>query len=98
MNQLLDEDFRAACSRALAETRKILDTTRNPVLPSASIPHHYRDKFVLAEHLTRAGAAAVLSLRGPWVMPLGPRLRLWRIIEAFRSLQLMVMPWAVVSK
>ena len=29
----------------------------------------------------------------PWVMLLVPRLRLWRIIVAFRSLQLMVMQW-----
>eukprot|EP01062_Namystynia_karyoxenos_P084370 TRINITY_DN990_c0_g2_i1.p1 TRINITY_DN990_c0_g2~~TRINITY_DN990_c0_g2_i1.p1 ORF type:complete len:933 (+),score=299.99 TRINITY_DN990_c0_g2_i1:85-2799(+) len=56
-----EEHFRRQLDRALAVTRKVLDTARHPCHP-ADVPHQYDDKYLLAEISTRAAVAAVLNV------------------------------------
>ncbi|KAJ3390821.1 hypothetical protein HDU92_000287, partial [Lobulomyces angularis] len=53
--------FGSKLEEAVNEVQKILDTTRNPKLPSEVI-HKYEDKFLLAEFITNSALAAQLNV------------------------------------
>ena len=57
-----DEDrFRSIVAKGIEEARKVLSTTRHPVLPD-EVPHAYDDKYRLAELLTSLSDVAVVNV------------------------------------
>jgi hypothetical protein len=57
----MDHRIRAKVGAALKEARKLLDTTRSPVLP-ADAPHTYGNKYDLAERAVTTMAGAQVAL------------------------------------
>ena len=52
-----ESGFRRRVDKALESARRVLDTTREPVL-AADVPHEYADKYLLAEFVTNTCLAA----------------------------------------
>ena len=74
----IERRVRGQVNAALTEAKKILDTTRRPVLPTDA-PHTYTNKFTLAEMATQVSSASlVIALEEctAWSSVL-PRLQAW---------------------
>ena len=60
MSSLFGQDFERRLQTSVTEIKRILDSTKNPVL-AGDAHHAYVDKYCLAEWLTNTGLAAVLN-------------------------------------
>ena len=60
MQSFQEHEFRRKVDSALHSVKRVLDTTRAPILPEAC-PHEYGDKYKLAEFLTNTAIAAELN-------------------------------------